>query len=561
MSTDTVPVEIAPEELSANASLRTPSLAGQVWPRLEAWLETVSDYLNPILVKETRQALKSQQFVLWFLLLLGACWVVTIGGIAWIGPGVHYAASGGFMFQLYLGVLAFPLLVVVPFSAYRSLAAEQEENTRDLLMVSALTPRELINGKLGSAMLQMMVYLSALAPCLAFSYLLRGIDLVTVFLLPAYLVCASIGLSLLALLFASATHQRYAQVITSVLLVAILLGAFGSSIPMAVTLVTYGMGIGQQGFWVVQAALLNLFLCYCLIAYFASAALNAFASANRSSALRRVLLFTQCCYVGWVGALLMHEVSSRQMVPEAIFWTSIWAGGTWFAAGALLTGEGPVLSERVRRTLPESYLGRAVGTWFNPGPGTGYMFVVSNLMTLLILSVTMLARSENLFLGGEPWAVCCFLVLGTAYIVGYLGVGRIAITGIRRIATLTGLGGFLVHFLLVLAGIGLPELVRATSTRYSRLPFLWWDLPSPIRVLEAVADEDLNSAELITLLVLVPGIAACVFLVNLMMTAREIRQTRVPIPQRILEDDASLRAAAVQNVPTNPWGDLPERPQ
>lgn len=555
MSTDAVTADAQIAEQPA-----VTSLADRVWSQAEVWLETFSDYLNPILVKETRQALKSQQFVLWFLLLLGACWVVTIGGIAWIGPGVHYAASGGFMFQLYLIVLAFPLLVVVPFSAYRSLAAEQEDNTRDLLMVSALSPRELINGKLGSAVLQVLVYVSALAPCLAFSYLLRGIDLVTIVLLPTYLVLASIALSLLALLFASAAHQRYAQVITSVLLVAILLGAFGLSIPSTMSMVTYGVGMRQQGFWVAQAAFFNLYFCVCLLLYFASSALNAFASANRSTALRRVLLFTQCCYVGWVGALIRSAPANQNFLPEGIYWLSIWAGVFWFAAGSLLTGERAVLSERVRRSLPESPFGRAIGTWFNPGPGTGYLFAVSNLTTLLLLSVGSLAIYENLWMGGEAWVVCCFVIVGAAYIVGYLGIGRIAIGGIRRVATLTGLGCFLVHFLIVLAGIGLPELVRASSTRLSRLPFLWWDLPSPLRVLDAIGDEKLNDAEILTLLIVVPGIAACVFLVNLMMAAREIRQLRVPIPQRILEDDASLRAAAVVNLPTNPWGDLPKAP-
>ena len=52
----------------------------------------------------------------------------------------------------------------------------------------------------------------------------------------------------------------------------------------------------------------------------------------------------------------------------------------WFAAGSLMNGESPELSPRVKRRLPTSLVGRAMFTWFNPGPGTGYVFAVCNLI-------------------------------------------------------------------------------------------------------------------------------------------------------------------------------------
>ena len=51
-------------------------------------LRLVGDRLNPILVKETRQALKSKQFTITFGLLLIAVWAWTILGVAFIGPGL-----------------------------------------------------------------------------------------------------------------------------------------------------------------------------------------------------------------------------------------------------------------------------------------------------------------------------------------------------------------------------------------------------------------------------------------------------------------------------------------
>ena len=123
------------------ASERNVGLRRRAAERLWQWS---SDRLNPILVKETRQALKSRQFLITFSLLLACAWVWTILGVAWIGPEIYYSAQGQEMFAGYYLILAFPLLVIVPFGAFRSLAGEQEERTYELLSVTTLGPRPLL---------------------------------------------------------------------------------------------------------------------------------------------------------------------------------------------------------------------------------------------------------------------------------------------------------------------------------------------------------------------------------------------------------------------------------
>ena len=125
------------------------------------FLERAGEWLNPILVKEARQALKSRQFVVTFGLVLLYSWGVSIVGLAMIGPEATYGANGPVMFGWYYAGLAFCLLIVVPFGAFRSLAVEQEERTYELLSITALKPRQIVSGKLGSAVVQMLVYLSA----------------------------------------------------------------------------------------------------------------------------------------------------------------------------------------------------------------------------------------------------------------------------------------------------------------------------------------------------------------------------------------------------------------
>jgi len=344
----------------------------------------IGDRLNPILVKETRQSLKSKQFSLWFVLLLIACWITTIGAIAIIGPSIYYVSAGSLLLYVYYVILALPLAVVVPFSAYRSLSSEHEENTRDLLEVSTLTPRQVINGKLGSAALQVTIYLSALAPCIAFTYLLRGVTLVSIALLLAYAIFASMGMSMIGLLLAAITRKKYSQVVMSVVLAGALFGVFAGLLTVASDVLAYDPSVFRSpGLWWIQAALLSLFVTTFVIVYAATIALTTFTSANRSTPVRWALFFQQAVFVAWVARLVHHE----KPPIEALFTVFATAAVYWFVAGAMMTGEQPTLSHRVRRALPQSLLGRAFGAWFNPGGGSGYVFAAANLLTLALLAI------------------------------------------------------------------------------------------------------------------------------------------------------------------------------
>src|SRR6185437_11493038 len=92
---------------------QAPAARSAAWrDRLEGGLVWLGDRLNPILVKETRQALKSRQFVVTFILVLFLAWAWSIFGVAIIGPSIRYAASGLYMFNGYYVILAVPLMVI-----------------------------------------------------------------------------------------------------------------------------------------------------------------------------------------------------------------------------------------------------------------------------------------------------------------------------------------------------------------------------------------------------------------------------------------------------------------
>jgi len=544
-------------EPSPNPSLtgRGISQAAAAWEVVERWLAAASDWLNPILVKETRQALRSWQFALVFVLLLVACWVVTIGGVALIGPSVYYAAGGGELLRAYYFILAFPLLVVVPFAAFRSLAAEREDNTYDLVSITALRPRQVISGKLGSAVVQMAVYLSAITPCLAFTYLLRGVDVPTIVLLLAYTFFASLALSMLGLLLATLSRQRHNQVVLSVVFVAVLLGTFYLSQLLAEDLVRIGFaqyaadGNGYYEFLVVQLTFGILYTTFFALAYLAAAGLITFASDNRSTPLRIAMLVQQAALVGWVA---YAWTDSRRL--ETILYPVMFAGFYWWAMGTMLTGERSAMSNRVRRHLPQSTLGRAFFTWFNPGPSCGYMFMVANLTSLALLCTLPLANSATMG-AAFSWlrfdATFQFIVLGWSYVVAYLGLGCLAIALLRRVAVVTMFAGVLIHVLLVLAGGGIPTSIQLMSLSMRNDSFSYLQVTNPVWTLSYVLNYS-PVPEAPVLLVVVPAAAVCVLVLNMPGVVRELRRVRTALPPRVAEDEAILNPPPDAG-PKNPW--------
>ena len=327
------------------------SRATLVWERIERFLVYAGDWLNPILVKETRQALKSFQFTTTFVLVLAYCWVVTIGGLAYIGPSIFYSASGGILLAWYYAALALALVVVVPFSAFRSLASEREDNTYELLSITALRPWQIISGKLGSSIVQMGVYFSAITPCFAFTYLLRGVDLPTITVLMVYTFFGSLGLSMIGVLLATLSEQRFAQVFVMVAFLAALLLICFYSVIGGYMVIEYSYALfGGSEFWIFSWAMATAYVTTFALMFFAAAGMISFNTENRSTPLRICMLVQQAAWIGWMAyAWIVEEYDLAAILVMAMM-----AAIYWCAMGTMLTGEREGMSQRVMRRLPNS---------------------------------------------------------------------------------------------------------------------------------------------------------------------------------------------------------------
>ncbi|HSP77147.1 MAG TPA: ABC transporter permease, partial [Myxococcaceae bacterium] len=144
-------------------------------------LARLGDGLNPLVVKEVRQGLRTRVFWGSFGLMLLGCLVVSVGAYATVRERGFAEHGDDFFLAFYvcLGVVHF---FIIPYNAYRSLAREREDETWVLLVLTGLGPRRILRGKVASYLVQAGLYASAITPFLLFSYYLNGIELPTILL-------------------------------------------------------------------------------------------------------------------------------------------------------------------------------------------------------------------------------------------------------------------------------------------------------------------------------------------------------------------------------------------
>jgi hypothetical protein len=262
--------------------------------RLARW----SDRLNPILVREVRQALKARTFPLLVLAVLVGSVGIALGVIG--DDAVH---RNGRAFSIALAALVPLALFVVPMHAYHAMRTELRAGIVEQLLLSRLRPMRIVAGKLGAAMVQFFLYLSLLAPLLATTYLLRGIDVPTIAWTLAFSLLFCLATTALAIAAATQGLVPMMQPIANVgvafslgLLTTMMISAAATG--MLVRDIQYGMRMPD---WpaIASAIALGLSLATVLAALVASTLLT-HGFENRSTPLRVFLAAASALAYGWV---------------------------------------------------------------------------------------------------------------------------------------------------------------------------------------------------------------------------------------------------------------------
>ncbi len=518
---------------------------------LSFW-DRASDWVNPILVKEIRQAFKSRIFGFAFVLLLGLCWVISYLGTVSVGRGLEFYSYGTIFFGWYFLVLFGAIFVVVPFTLYWNMCAERMDDTLDTLSITTLRARRIVNGKLAGALVQILFYFAAILPFIAFTSLLNGFRLGVALIFLVIVFSLSIATSTLALALSTLTKSRIFQGILGLALIAGILWVYLMSVG----------GILQSGglfdppdswqfYWPMLILIGALWAVAMFLREIAISALT-FESDNRSSGIRITLtvlflffwssLPVLCFFVGGpFSARDVHQMSVAYTVSTAIALGIV---------SLFLVAEPVELSRRVRRQIPRNrMLKMLVAPWF-PGASRGYLFVLVHVVAMIgILLLIMIligpySAPSSSYYGyyggyGERHPV----VFSLDYLVIYAGVAclatRLARTQFPQLrAAELRLSAFIIVLGIVLAP-HIFDVLRLMLGKWDN-DFHFWMILSPF-----FYQSWRLGIEMVSVLTFV---AALVVVANIPGIARDIIDMYRPIPAGSPKSSPSAEAALMRQL-------------
>ncbi len=364
------------------------SVVDRTLDRTVGLIERLSDRLNPILVKETRQSTQGTFFAMVFLLFISISWVVLTLGTLSQWERLETDPTAELFFGWYYAVLSFAAFVVVPFGAYRSLLVEREQHTYDLLTITTLEPRRIVQGKLSSSVLQILVYYSAIAPFIAFTSVLQGFDVLWVSWVLALSFLWSIALCTVAMMTSVSSRHGQWQTTNLVGLIVMLLIGWVT----ALSFVVVGDAqreMAQPFFWLVTGICVVLGFSYIALAQQVTISRITFASGNRSSGIRWILTIQFWLFVAAIALLSVVNVGVA-MDEDAQLVVGTLATLHWTVAGLFLVTESEFLSRRIRSRFSTSRGRRLLSAPFLPGGSRGLVLVFGHL-AILCLGMALLA--------------------------------------------------------------------------------------------------------------------------------------------------------------------------
>ncbi|MDE0894994.1 MAG: hypothetical protein OSB10_00245 [Planctomycetota bacterium] len=404
------------------------------WANASAWID---DRLNPVLVKEVRQALRGKQFRSAFLLTVMVSVIAAVSIVLVNSGGAEWSPIGPPFFQGIFMCLSIAVVGFVPMSTFTAMGAEWEENTYDLLILSHLRPRHIVIGKLLGAGAQALLYFSVFTPYIVFTFLLGGVDLKIVMISLPMLAVISFALSAFAAALSSLTDKRMARVALMVFLAATLVGACiavisitFASIKMSIDFTAYEVRLGFT------AALLIALMVFGYSVAIAIARLS-HPEENHSTGLRALTSVFVIAVLGWIA-----WANSFLSQPDFVAVNAMMLIGVVTLVSIFFMTERETLGLRVKNHLPSSGILRLLVFPWLPGGARGTVWMLMTLSIIVVASVNLMASSTiGSLLGppGSPASTSAFgmrfadfptqLILGTAaFSVFYLSIPSALLT-------------------------------------------------------------------------------------------------------------------------------------
>jgi hypothetical protein len=324
--------------------------------------------------------------------------------------------TGVWVFSALMVCLGLLGLVTVPLSAYSALRNERVDQTFDLITQTTLTPRRIVLGKLMTQWVKLITLFAGLAPFIAMSFLLGGIDLLTILISLAVLFMWSMWVCS-ACLFLSAASQARAMsaLLFIVMLIAFVAILFGFA-PFIFSIIGVGGFARMAGPTLKWVLLGSTAVCVTSMTNFVLLAENRLSLAieDRSTALRigfffQFLLALTCITGPFVGG------ASGFGVPDVILGLGMIGGIHLAVTATFAVTEDMTLSRRVFKRVQKS-LSRPWFAIFRPGGGRGAMWILAQMIVLLVIGWIVGTESDFHWLLAICGYICFFTGVPTVLV-------------------------------------------------------------------------------------------------------------------------------------------------
>jgi hypothetical protein len=343
-----------------------------------------------------------------------------------------------------LGVAQF---FIIPYSAYRSLAREREDETWVLLTLTGLGPRKILRGKVGSYLVQAGLYGSAAGPFLLFSYYLNGIDLPTIGVLIALGIFYTLFLTSVCVCVATLAETRLLRGLIHFALLGALMMAGGMAIGAVTGITSMGARLfKEKEFWLVIAVSMWAMLSYGLLLFETAASRLSLLTENYARGPRLALLLQM---LGSVGAMLvvwwrLKTDSDVLVVAQIMFMLNMAGVGIFLSTDY----DGQTVAQR-QQTKVFSLL--------RPGALRGFRFTM--ILTLIITLLLMVMAPSSSKGTTHIEHVCYAIGAAGAYVILYISLAILVTRSVQNPAwSSPGVGRLIFVFLVVLASGGPPLL-------------------------------------------------------------------------------------------------------
>ncbi len=333
----------------------------------------IDDRFNPILVKEVRQALRGRYFKVTYGLTLIAATLVGI--VCLMASDSNQDIGQTYFVGIYM-CMAAAMMGLVPFQAFVAASGSGRGGRAELLQLTALRPRQIVAGRLLSSLVQSGLVLAALAPFLALSFLLPGVDLTVLVFVVVYTLIFSACVSCVTLSASFLTENRLLRVLLMVILGGFQFSLVSSAVAGVSEILRNSQDLQDIEAQVALAVFAGVAIFIATFAFIGGTLRISHPEENRSTPLR-VLMF---CFalVGMIGTYLaMHFVPHPEAEGFVVAYLAL--GFAMLLPAGIFSGEPERLGRRVQVTAPKNALVGLLVTPFMPGGGNGALF---NLMIL-----------------------------------------------------------------------------------------------------------------------------------------------------------------------------------